>query len=249
MLKDLAIIDMHLRYVLIHLALDVEHFAKIKLLRRIEESGNDGYKIVTDYMEYLQEIDDRDETKKSKRREHLKNELLRNLDNPYCGGIVAKYDGHYPVWAFIEIVPLGTLIHFYGFCADQLGDKQMKDEFYLLLGVRELRNAAAHSNCIIHDMGAKDSTYRTNYGVNKALSSISKATRNKRLSNARMQQVVTLLYAHAKLVTSQGVRRTQREALHKLCERMERHIDYYSDNDLILNNFSFLKKVVDIFFG
>lgn len=245
MLKDLAIIDMHLRYVLIHLALDVEHFAKIKLLRMVEESGEDGYQIVMDYMDDLKQ---RDEKKDTHRLDALKQELLRNLDNPYCGGIVSKYDGHYPVWAFLEIIPLGTLIHFYGFCADQLGDKRMKNEFYLLRGVKELRNAAAHSNCIIHDMGARDSQYKTNYGVLNALHSISKETRNRRLSNARMQQVVTLLYAHSILVTSQGVHDMEGQALHELSERMLRHSDYYANNELILSNFKFLQKVIDIFF-
>ena len=36
MLVDLSIVDMLLRYEMLPLTLDVEHFAKVKLLKRIE---------------------------------------------------------------------------------------------------------------------------------------------------------------------------------------------------------------------
>ena len=44
---------MRLRYLLLHLALDVENYAKVKLLQTIEDSDDDGYQVVEEYLKYL----------------------------------------------------------------------------------------------------------------------------------------------------------------------------------------------------
>lgn len=244
-LRDLSIIDMRMRYVFIHMALDIEHFAKVRLLHAIEESNDDGYEIVQQYLRSLQKMDNDNGTH---RYDSLIQELDRNRGNPYCGNIIEKYDGCFPVWAFTEIVSLGTLIYFYGFSADYLGDKSLKDEFYLLQTIRSLRNAAAHSNCIIHDMGAKDAKHDLNYSISRALSKISKTSRSSQAKNERMRQIITLLYTHSLLVTSDGVKDRAREDLDTLINRMYHHIEYYSGNDNILRGFDFFKNAVDILF-
>lgn len=245
MLVDLSVIDMRLRYVLLKLVLDVEHFSKVRLLKTIAEKQEDGYQIVDDY---FSAIETADKEKGSSRLTQLNYELERNSNNPYCGGILNKYKNNYPIWAFVEVIPMGSFIHFYEFCADRICDSELKDIVHLLKTVKDLRNAAAHSNCILYDMRAQDCQHRPNYKMIQELSSISKHVRDKKLGNERTREITTLLYAHWKLVSSEGVHNRAKEDLLETAHRMYKNIDYYRSNDVIITNFDFFKKTVDIFF-
>ena len=237
-LVDIAVIDMHLRYEIVHMALNIEHFVKLQLLRKVVEFNEDGYQIIQDYIDQLSDT----------QKERFDGEIARNKGNIYCGDIIDKYEGKYPIWALIEIISFGRLVSLYGFCAERFNDKEMNDNYFRLLTCKEIRNASAHSNCILNDLRAESSTHRTNGSVTTELMRIAGMKpnfRKNRMSNARIQQIVTFLYMHDKLVTSEGVRSAVREELGKVLIRMYKNIDYYQDNPQIKNTFDFLKIVID----
>ena len=240
-LVDIAVIDMQLRYRIVHMALDLEHHTKLQLLRKMDEYNEDGYQVVQDYIDSLDE----------KQRKIFDSEINRNKGNIYCGDIIAKYEVTFPIWAFIEIVPFGRLVAFYGFCADRFSDKSMKDTFYRLLTCKEIRNASAHSNCILNNLKAKTAAHSTNAAVTSELMKVKGMNTNfrkNRMSNARIQQVVTLLYTHKDMVESEGIKRSESEDLKKIMERVDKNYDYYNTNPMIKGTFDFLKLVVDSWF-
>jgi abortive infection bacteriophage resistance protein len=240
-LVDLAIIDMDIRYRIVHMALDIEHHTKLQLLRKIDEKNEDGYQVIQDYIDSLDE----------RQKNIFESEINRNRGNIYCGDIIDKYDGAFPIWAFVEVIPFGRLVSFYGFCADRFADRTMKDNFYRLLTCKEIRNASAHSNCILNDLRAKTAAHGTNADITKALMAIpgmNSNFRKNRMSNARIQQVITLLYMHKIMVESEGIRKSEGEELKRIITRIDKNIDYYNSNQKIKGTLDFLKMVVDSWF-
>lgn len=240
-LVDIAVIDMQLRYRIVHMALDIEHHTKLQLLRKMDEHNEDGYQIVQDYLGSLSE----------NQKKICDGEINRNKGNIYCGDIVDKYFGAYPIWAFVEIIPFGRLVSFYDFCADRFSDRDMKDNYYRLLTCKEIRNASAHSNCILNDLRAGTAVHSTNSAVTKALMKIPKMNskfRKNRMSNARIQQLVTLLYMHKTMVESEGILKSESEQLQKVIKRVNKNYEYYELSPVIIGTFDFLKLVVDSWF-
>lgn len=240
-LVDLAVIDMDLRYVLVHMALDVEHYAKMQLLHKVENSEEDGYQIVIDYEKSLA----------PDQLERFKADVGKNKDNIYCGNIIRKYAGHYPIWALLEIISFGRLIDFYKFCAKRFSDVGMTNTYFRLLTCKEIRNACAHSNCILNDLHNKTSRHDSSHEVTKDLGlvpGISKSSQNRKMSNAHIQQIVTLLYTHKDIITSEGVHEKSCIKLQEISKRMYRNVSYYTNNALIMSSFRFLKLIIDNWF-
>lgn len=79
--------------------------------------------------------------------------------------------------------------------------------------------------------------HKTNAAVTNELMMIPDMNSNfrkNRMSNARIQQLVTLLYMHKTMVESDGIIQSESEELQKIIKRIDRNYGYYSTNPMIL---------------
>lgn len=247
MLVDLSIIDMLIRYEMLPLTLDIEHFQKVSLLNLVENAGEDGYDVVADFIASYDRL-----SAGGVACNRTKDEIKQGQSSPYTAGLLEKYPNFdFPAWVFIELVSFGTFSYFFKFCAERFGDKEMEDTFYILQSVKSLRNACAHNNCIINDMSStKTPKHKARYSVTEAvgfIDGIGGSQRRAKLSNERLQQIVTTLYSHS-AVSSLGVKEHRAVCLNSFAERMNKHLEYYEGNYQILSGFDFLTKVIGAWF-
>lgn len=244
-LKDLSKIDMHLRNCLLELSLDVEHFAKSKLMAFITQSSEDGYSIVQEHIEHSIYIPDK--TRPDIVANPYKETFSKAQKNEYCSDLYHKHKNNMPIWALIEIIQFGTFVSLYRFIADKHRNNEMLHEHFMMKDISRVRNAAAHNNCIINDL-SKDGKKNPDYGMLRALSAfMRKDVYDSKLANSRIFQITTLLYMHKKIVTS-GLHGTRAKKLHDLVAILNKNILFYKDNPRLLSVFEYFGKVVDNWF-
>ena len=80
----------------------------------------------------------------------------------YTGALIAHYSEAMPIWIFLEVVPFGTLLAFYLFCASRWDDRAMRMRHSMLTEVKAVRNCCSHGTCLINGLAeGKSSEYET----------------------------------------------------------------------------------------
>lgn len=258
-LVELARLDTEVRHLLLQMALDIEHFLKVSLIKAVEDRmdkyhDEDGYKIVQGYLSADELPPGSSQSKTShKRTESYNKKLTQNTHNPYCGGLINSYATDMPVWAFVELISFGDLIELVTYYSQKTGWVPPVD-LKSLDRVRQIRNACAHGNAIINDLrsipvanSGKQGISITPYFITAFLqkANISKDARSKKLSNPRINQIVHLLYIYDTLVTSYHTRHKRISEVNELLNRrMTEHGDYFQKNSLLISTHAFFVKIV-----
>lgn len=233
-LQELSKLDAFLRKIILDMTLDIEHFLKVKIMETISNDKNeDGYTIVNDFLNYYPSI---------------KTEIERKTDGKtsYVSDLIGKYIDKLPVWVLFEIISFGQFITFCEYY--QTRNPKIELRINNVRTVKYLRNAAAHNNCLINNLGKQENFQQSreaNSFVQK-IKNISVKTQNKKMGNRFMHDFVTMLVVFDKIVTSEETKKVQFYKLKNLVDtRFTKHKEYFKNNEMLLSNYEFAKKIID----
>lgn len=239
-LKDLAIIDMLLRHFILKTSVDLEHTIKTRFLRDFNNSEDDGYYLVQKFLDENPLILD---------------EIKRKKENSYTKDLSNKLlkDG-FAIWNIIELLSLKDFLLLYQrFYAEYPNARTGHNLYYPMQAVRKLRNAAAHSNCLINTL-RRPYSGKVSYNGKvdafvKRISSIDKKSQRSNLSNQVVYDFVTMLYLVDEITDSSGVKKQTIKEIHDLVHgRMVKNADYYKKESAICSTYNFIKKIVDFLY-
>lgn len=229
-LQELSTIDMRLRYIIIDMCLDIEHYIKVLLLNKVEPK-EDGYQLIRKFV--------------TKNERVLKN-IYGHRTSDYCSALIDKYYPYFPIWVFVELISFGDLTYLCEFYKETYNEEIIDNKFMNL--VRDLRNASAHSNCLINKIQAelKGEPDKRILDFVKSLQCVGKGSISNNLRKSFMYNFIVLLYVYDQIVSSVGVKNNRYRELSKFInERMTRNKEYFAKNNAIKSQYSFVKKVVD----
>ncbi len=243
-LQELSTLDCHFRYLIVEMSLTLEHALKVMLLRDIETNPDeDGYKVVASWDKAADG---------SSRISRIESQMRTS----YCRDLIQKNHGYdYPVWVVCELIPFGDLCKLLQ-KYDRMYPRRLPFNTNLLFNVRNLRNGAAHSNCLIYNLHpAADGTNKSRnqgsvvYHKVSQIRQISPRTRTDRLANHQVYDFCTLLYLFFLVVRSEPIKRKAYYSLiHLFVHRMRRHRKYFEDNTLICSTYRFTIYAIRYFY-
>ena len=234
-LKELSTIDMYLRYIVMDMCLDIEHVIKVRLIKNITNNpSEDGYDIVRKFIAQDDNL------------LILKN-IRSHKSGEYCKDLIEKYYPYFPVWVFVELISFGDLLYFCSFYEKIYGVQIINNK--LMNTVRDVRNAAAHSNCLLNKMTEKiDSTKQVNNEISSfiiGMKNISKTSRVNNLSYKFTNSFVTVLYVYDSLMNEIPKQKRYKEIQEFMNGRVVKNKQFFQSNSKIVGVYNFHKKVID----
>lgn len=161
--------------------------------------------------------------------------------------MIEKYYPYFPAWVFVELISFGELAYLCDFYQRKYGE-QIVDRI-LLNSVQDIRNASAHSNCLINCLtSGNNKAHHSVIRRVKNISSIGQRARDKKLRNKILYDFVCLLFAYDEIVSSNMTKSLRFRELKTFFEgRMVANKDWFAKNTTITSAYDFAKKVLDNF--
>lgn len=234
-LKELSTLDMYLRYMIMEMALDIERAIKVKIIRDVADNPEeDGYNIMKKFLEKNNNI-------------NILKKIKSHKSGEYCKDLIEKYYPYFPVWVFVELISFGDLLYFTSFYENEYNIKIINNTFMNI--VRDLRNASAHSNCILNKMTERiDSTKQINSEISefvKRMSDVSKQSRKNNLNYKFTYNFICLLYVYDSLMSNTVKQKRYKQIIEFMDGRVKKNKNYFLSNSKILGVYNFNKKVID----
>ena len=231
-LKELSLLDVKLRNLVLSLCLQLEHFLKVEINRHIclNEKEN-GYNIIEEYR---------------KTAFYQRQKLEGKPRSHYNEDLIEKYENDYAIWNFMEVMSFGELIELYK-CYFSIYEEKKEKLYDLLFCAKHLRNACAHNNCILNNI--RKATNKTNVSLMSSVNNntpLSARQTNTQCKKVLVNDFVSLLYCVSKVVLAQNNRNRIKKELSDFIERTKKNITYFKTNSEILSLLVFFEGVVKL---
>lgn len=238
-LRDLATIDCYIRKEIISISLDIEHYLKVRLINDFNNSDEDGYDVVQEFMKT--------------NPEHYSKEIIGKMEGKACSNLVKKYSGNFAIWNFVEILNFGDFKEFYQFFYSRNPNFKKSEKFsYFINPARILRNAAAHNNCLIHSLKTPyidEEKFNYNPEVSSFLgkNGIKSRTLTTNMNKPLLHDFCVMLYLYYKIVPPDVQIYTYKRLKDLFEGRIVHHKDYYQRNPIICSAYRFINDVINVF--